>query len=135
MDREQLRSIGLFPPPQAWDLAYAERALAAWRGTGLSQSAFARLLGVRSTHFNYWVTKRGRVAAARAPQDPLPSAPVPPRIPVLALREVQLATPPPRSEAHGYELRYEQGFRLTVPPDFDDGTVRRLLALLAERAA
>jgi hypothetical protein len=89
------------------------RLVARWEGSGLTQAAFARQIGMPAATFTWW-RHRLRGAGSAAPPTP-------------GFTEVVRAMPPAREEA---EVVLRNGRVVRVPLGADGGAVRRLIEAL-----
>jgi hypothetical protein len=99
-----------------WTKRDAQRALAAWRASGLSLPAWCRREGVRYERVRRWRTQLAS-ARRRSPQ-------------TAALLPVDVTG----SELAGFELEHSRGWRLHVPSTFDEASLARLLRVVETSA-
>jgi hypothetical protein len=98
--------------PKRWTERDAQRALSAWRASGLSLPAWCRRQGVAYERVRRW---RSQLVA-------------PPRgVPTAALLPVQVLE---TERAAGFELELPRGLRLHVPAAFDEASLVRLLRVV-----
>jgi hypothetical protein len=102
-----------------WTERDAQRALAAWRASGLSLPAWCRQEGVA-----YERVRRWRSQLASGPRRPQTAA----LLPVQVLESERVMNVP------GFELELPRGLRLHVPSAFDEGSLARLLRVVETRA-
>jgi hypothetical protein len=103
-----------------WTQRDAQRALEAWRASGLRLPAWCRQEGVGYERVRRW---RRQLDATLARRRKAPAV-----FPVHVLE--QALTP----EARDFELELSGGRRLRVPPHFDEASLARLLRALEARA-
>ena len=101
-----------------WTARDAQRALEAWRASGLSLPAWCRQEGVRYERVRRWRTQLA--SGRRRPQ-------------TAALLPVDV-TESERTEMPGFELELSRGWRLHVPSAFDEASLARLLRVVETRA-
>jgi len=97
-----------------WTKSDAQRALASWRASGLSLSAWCRQEGL-----GYERVRRWRSQLGGRPAQP----------PKTAFLPVQVLEAGP-AEAPGFELALPRGLRLHVPSAFDEASLARLLQVV-----
>ncbi len=97
-----------------WTKRDAQRALAAWRASGLSLPAWCRQEGVRYERVRRW---RTQLASGRR------------RVQTATLLPVDVAESE-RAERAGFELEHSRGWRLHVPSAFDEASLARLLRVV-----
>ena len=100
-----------------WTKRDAQRALEAWRASGLSLPAWCRQEGVRYERVRRW---RTQLASGRRSQ-------------TAALLPVDV-TESERAEMPGFELELSRGWRLHVPSAFDEASLARLLRVVETSA-
>jgi len=113
--------------------AEAEVVVAEYWQSAITQREFAAQAGIALSTLQYWLRRtRQRRPAAQSDQrnasSRQPATPIP-------LLEVELAPGPGRKSGRvgePYEIVWNSGLRLRLGAEFDDGAVRRLMALLSE---
>ena len=90
------------------------RLVEAWRRSGLSQNRFAKEHGIDASYLSRWKTEFPSDASADLV-----------RVEVIDERK---ETRPPQSRA--FELRFPSGVEITVPMDFDDTALARVISTL-----
>jgi hypothetical protein len=98
-----------------WTARDAQRALEAWRASGLSLPAWCRQEGVAYERVRRW---RRRFA------------PGPRRLQTAALLPVQVLEGNRSADVPGFELEFPRGLRLHVPSAFDAASLARLLRVV-----
>jgi len=101
--------------PKRWTERDAQRALSAWRSSGLTLPAWCRRQGVAYERVRRW---RSQLAAEqRRPQRAA-------LLPVRVIESEPIVAP-------GFELELPRGLRLHVPAAFDEASLARLLRIVA----
>jgi hypothetical protein len=88
--------------------------LAEWRGSGLTQRAFAKRKGIAPGTMSWWASRLRREKRAKAAL-----------VPVHVIDEGR-----PVAGAEGFRLELAQGRVVHVPSSFDAAALRRLLTVL-----
>lgn len=102
-----------------WTKRDAQRALAAWRASGLSLPAWCGQEGVAYERVRRWRTQLA--SESRRPQ-------------TAALLPVQVLESERMGAGRGFELELPRGLRLHVPSAFDEASLTRLLRVVETRA-
>ena len=102
-----------------WTVRDAQRALGAWRASGLSLPAWCRQEGVAYERVRRW---RSQLASG------------PRRLQTAALLPVQVLESERGMDVPGFELELPRGLRLHVPATFDETSLARLLCVVETRA-
>jgi len=102
-----------------WTADDAQRALEAWRASGLSLPAWCRQEGVA-----YERVRRWRSQLASGPRRPQTAALLP----------VHVLEGDRSGDVLGFELELPRGLRLHVPATFDETSLARLLRVVETRA-
>jgi len=89
-----------------------------WRASGLTAGSFAEMEGVSEGTLRHWAWRLGLGRTKRASQA------TPPAFVEVVTRSVA---------ASELEIVVRDGVRIRVPSEFDDTTLRRVLALLESR--
>lgn len=96
-----------------------------WQESGQDLAEFCRVRLIAPSSIRWWRWRLG-LSAARGPKRPGKA-----KASGLAKREwIELAVEAERSGKTPYELRLAGGVVLTIPPDFESGTLDRLLSVL-----
>jgi hypothetical protein len=107
-----------------WGEAEARRVVEDWRRSGLSLVGYTRRAGLGYERVARWKRRLARRSIAAAP---LRRA----HVARLGIRPVRVVDSAPASVfAPGFELVLASGHAVRVPAAFDEGALRRLLALL-----
>jgi hypothetical protein len=101
--------------PKRWTERDAQRALEAWRASGLSLPAWCRRQGVAYERVRRW---RSQLAAGQRSSQRT------------ALLPVHLIESEPTAAVSGFELELSRGLRLHVPAAFDEASLARLLRVV-----
>lgn len=102
-----------------WTQREAQRALEAWRASGLSLPAWCREEGVAYERVRRWRSQLD--SEPRCQQTP-------------ALFPVHVLESERPADGPGFELELPRGLRLRVPPHFDEASLARLLRVVEARA-
>ncbi len=102
-----------------WTAGDAQRALKAWRASGLSLPAWCRQEGVAYERVRRW---RSQLASG------------PRRSQTAALLPVQVLESEGATDVPGFELELPWGLRLHVPSALDDASLARLLRVVETSA-
>lgn len=115
VDRARLRRLAA---GRYWGEKEGRAALAAFEASGLTQVAFRRQTGIAAQRLKWW---RHRLGATIEPAGRIEFVPVEvtPRVPAGAEAAMEIVL---------------GEIRVRVGPSFEPGALRRLLAVLAERA-
>jgi len=106
-----------------WSEAEARRVVEDWRRSGLSLAGYTRREGFGYERVARWKRRLARRSVAAPPRRA--------RVARLGMRPVQVVGSGPAAVfAPGFELVLASGHRVRVPAAFDEGALRRLLALL-----
>jgi hypothetical protein len=112
------------------------KRVARWRDSELTANEFAQEIGVNANTFKHWAWKlgagvgdkpRGRQRTPRGERSASFIEVAPPTAPAV---ERDAAAAPETRAASVFELVLGDGRTLRVPPDFDAGALRRLVAAL-----
>ena len=94
--------------------AEMQELITGWESSGLSQRAFAQQAGVSYSAFQYWRRRLRKSAPGESPA---------------RLAPVRIVADEPRPSP-AFALRTARGLTLSVPVDFDEDGLRRLLDVL-----